>query len=323
MKKEFVIGCLTFCLLFSQAAFANNEDWSGIDRFLQNQHYAVSNAKDLQKLAANITAYFPDSLSRLKAVYAWVSDNISYQTDEHVSYKSVYNLDSVIKYKSAVCAGYVNVFAELCNLVGITCKEVAGYGRSGSHSIINEKFSANHSWAAVWLNGKWQLIDVTWGSGYTIEGTTNFIRKRNDWFFFTAPEKFILDHYPKDAQWQLLKDTVSWQTFINYPGIGLGARENEVTTFSPMQAQLNTKAGEVITFSFKATQPINTILFESRQIGYKQVYDLQKVGNTYYCNFKIPKAGTYDLQIDLSNIDRSKPGTYASLVDFVYAINAQ
>jgi plastocyanin len=207
-------------------------------------------------------------------------------------------------------------------MVGITCKEISGYGRTGSEPLFNERFSVNHSWAAVWLNEKWNLIDVTWGSGYTVEGTTKFVRQRNDWFFFTEPEKFILDHFPKDPSWQLLKNSITWQQFTSYAGISLGARESGVTSFSPQHSFISASPGDQILFTFTSKQPLNTILLISKQKNLNKVDVLEKKDDTYYYNFRVPYTGEYDLQIDLSYIDRSKPGTHTSLIDFVYFINA-
>ena len=265
---------------------------------------------------------YPDSLARVQAAYLWVAKNISYNEAGSGPQHYASNIDSVLKYKTTVCAGYVNVFVLLCEKLGITAKEIDGYGKTGTEVTPNDKFTANHSWAAVWLGGKWNLTDVTWGSGYTLEGTHTFTRKSNSWYFFTEPEVFILDHYPRKTEWQLLKDTVSWSDFIAYANIGLGARENNITSYAPMQAVIRTSAGKQVTFSFTTQKVLSTILLTSNQKGFKELGMLAKRGDTYYYTYKIPANGQYDLQIDLSDVDRTKPGTYTSLIDFSYRVDA-
>ncbi len=232
------------------------------------------------------------------------------------------NIDSVLKYKSTICAGYVNVFSALCNREGIVCKEISGFGRTGTQPFVNSNFTINHAWAAVWLNGKWNLTDPTWGSGYTLEGTKQFIAATNDYYFFTEPQTFILDHYPKQSEWQLLKDTVSWQQFINYPGVCLGAKENEVSGYQPAQSLIQTTVGSKIRFAFTTKKPLQSIILLSKQKGFQEKAILQKNNDVYSYTYTIPAPGQYDLQIDLNEYDITKPGTYFSLIDFVYFIDA-
>ena len=134
MRRYFFIAAILISCLFSfQCIFAQTADWKEIEQFIRLQHTKVNSEKDLDILAANIHQNFSDSLSRLKAVYAWVTENISYDVEGSEQPRYINSIDSVLKYKTAVCSGYVNVFALLCQKVGITCKEVGGYGRSGTH----------------------------------------------------------------------------------------------------------------------------------------------------------------------------------------------
>ncbi len=315
---------LLFGLLFTQLLSAQTASLQQIERFIASQHIQVSSSKDLNLLAYRITQQYPDSLSRIKAAYVWVAKNISY-TEERSNGKPQHtatNIDSVLKYKSTICAGYVNVFCWLCNECGITCKEIDGFGRTGTQSFVNARFAVNHAWAAVWLNGKWNLTDPTWGSGYTLEGTKQFIWATNDYYFFTEPETFILDHYPKKSEWQLLADTISWAQFITYPGVCLGAKENEVSRCLPAQSLIETTAGSRVRFSFVSKKPLQSIILLSKQKGFQEKGLLQKKDDTYSYTYTIPAAGQYDLQIDLNDYDVTKPGTYSSLIDFVYFVDA-
>ena len=250
---------LFFALLFFISFIsAQNESLPNIERFITLQRIQINSAKDLDTLAGIITIKYPDSLSRVKAAYVWVAKNITY-TEEGNSGKlqhTATNIDSVLKYKSTICAGYVNVFCLLCNKVGVVCQQIDGFGRTGTQPLIDAHFLVNHAWAAVWLNDKWNLTDPTWGSGYTLEGTATFISATNDWYFFTEPATFILDHYPKKAGWQLLKDTVSWEAFMNYPGVCLGAKEDEVSTCLPAQSRIRAAAGSQVQFSFTSKKTV-------------------------------------------------------------------
>ena len=321
--KNYGFFILIAVVLLSFSAPAQPYNMPEVEQFIQTQRIEVNSSKDLDTLAQKIITQYPDSLSRVEAAYLWVAKNITYTEGGNSPQHYASNVDSVLKYKATVCAGYVNVFVMLCERLGITAKEVDGFGKTGTEPFLNQKFTSNHSWAVVWLNGKWNLTDVTWGSGYTLEGTHTFVRKSNGWYFFTEPEVFILDHYPRKAEWQLLKDTVSWDDFISYANIGLGAKENGISRCAPMQAVIHTLVGKQVIFSFTTKKDLSTILLTSRQKGFQEVGTLAKSGDTYYYSYKIPYDGQYDLQIDLSNVDRTKPGTYSSLVDFSYFVDAR
>lgn len=314
---------LLFILLFAKPLLAQTASLQEIEHFISSQRIQVSSTKDMDALAKMITAKYSDSLSRIKAAYVWVAKNITYtEWDNGKPQHTATNIDSVLKYKSTVCSGYVNLFCFLCEKAGIDCKEIDGFGRTGTQSLTDARFSINHAWAAVWLNGKWNLADPTWGSGYALEGTKQFISVTNEYYFFTEPETFILDHYPKRSEWQLLKDTVSWEQFVTYPGVCLGAKENEASQCLPAQSLIQAAAGSRVQFSFTSKKPLQSIVLLSKQKGFQERGTLQKKDDVYSYTYTIPAAGRYDLQIDLNNYDVTKPGTYSSLIDFVYFIDA-
>ena len=313
-----------FAFIFAPFSYSQTASLQEAERFISSQSIVVNSAEDIESLASLITTKYSDSLSRVKAAYVWVAKNIIYTEESNAGkpQHTATNIDSVLKYKSTICAGYVNVFSFLCNKAGIACKEIDGFGRTGTQLFTDAHSSVNHAWAAVWLNGRWNLTDPTWGSGYTLEGTKQFISATNDYYFFTEPEIFILDHYPKKSEWQLLKDTVSWSSFISYPGICLGAKENEVSQCLPAQSLICTEAGSRIQFAFTSKKPLQSIVLLSKQKGFQERGVLQKKNNIYSYTYTIPAAGRYDLQIDLNDYDITKPGTYSSLIDFIYFVDA-
>src|SRR5690349_16424800 len=173
--SSFFLLVITALLSFTTSAQSYNLD--AAEQFIQAQKIEVNSSGDLDVLAQKIIAQYPDSLSRVEAAYLWVANNITYNEAGNGPQHYASNIDSVLKYKTTVCAGYVNVFVMLCEKLGITAKEISGYGKTGTQVSPNDKFTTNHAWAAVWLGGKWNLTDVTWGSGYTLEGTHIFTRK--------------------------------------------------------------------------------------------------------------------------------------------------
>jgi hypothetical protein len=66
----------------------------------------------------------------------------------------------------------------------------------------------------VFVENKWQPLDVTWASGYIDNSGKEFEGLFNDVHFITPPHEFINTHIPEDPQWQLLNYPVTIQ-FIN------------------------------------------------------------------------------------------------------------
>lgn len=194
-----------------------------------------NNYDDIDRQVKAVSAPTPDSLAKLltqnletdeekaRAIYSWIAQNISYNTgifsrtgrqpalpvlreddDTAVNWSSAIEMTArrVLKKRTAICDGYAKLFHTLCHYAGIRSEIILGYARSG---YGDNRFRTNHSWNAVMINGNWQLVDVTWGSGYVNSGSA-FVKQPDDKYFLTPPEQFIYDHYPEDLFWTLLKD---------------------------------------------------------------------------------------------------------------------
>lgn len=75
------------------------------------------------------------------------------------AYRTVYE---ALTSQRTVCEGYAKLFAAMLSLMNIPNRLVYGYaaGQSADESATTE----NHVWNEVYLNGRWQLFDVTWDS---------------------------------------------------------------------------------------------------------------------------------------------------------------
>lgn len=322
---------LTYCLLFcSFTSIAQDDEriWKEANDFLRTQHYPVRTAKDLRTLGSAIHQHFPDTLRRLQAAYLWVTNNIRYDCEGLKKKNSRWALDSVLMLRKAVCAGYVNVFRNLCEAAGVECIDIGGYGRSGMESLIVnvDSFASNHTWNAVKLNGKWELIDVTWASGYTDEDCNRFTFHRNDWYFCADPVKFAWDHFPRDSSWQLLENPVSWAEFYRYPLLYQGMKEYNITDFSPRSVIINKRVGDTVVFNFKSDRALNRVIIRSKK--YSSLYRMDVPDRTrdgYKYVYRIEREGNYDLQIDLLAVENRRViGSYdiMTFTDIVYWVTA-
>lgn len=160
-----------------------SDDMSDFEKVITFYHYLTTrvtydtNALELYKLKSELEN---KNLNDAKSIILnALSSNGSLQnillplldlntTDEIVKtlYEKVLRLSSFSSYSAivdgiAVCDGISSAMKLLCNIEGIECIEVSGLG-------ITSSGSENHSWNKVKIDGKWYIIDATWGrnSGY-------------------------------------------------------------------------------------------------------------------------------------------------------------
>jgi hypothetical protein len=287
----------SFCFSFSQV----NDKWKQIDEFMRAGNEAVHSKAQLNLLLDKICLKYSDTSDRIRAVYSWITDNIAYDVDVYKKKKVYSAVDSVLKTRKAICAGYTRLFQYMCDELGIDCRIINGYARSGMESLVvsEDSLKVNHSWCAVNVNGKWNLIDPTWASGYTIEGTDVFTKTRNDWYYFTPPEKFIMDHYPNDPSWQLLQQTVQPSTFTRWPLVLQGYIDNDIVEIFPREGYVKKQVGDTLHFKFRTSHALNAILLTS--LNNKKIYHLESLksnGTDYQFDYVLEHVGNYDLQVD-------------------------
>lgn len=167
-----------------------------------------------QRLAFSITRNSMSDSEKAKDIYNWITQNISYDNELMRSeklQKQIYTSEdnvvkNVLKRKMALCGGFALLFKYLCDDVGIEAKEVHGYTKDYTGQFQNRK-TPHHTWNVVKLNGKWELLDITWSISHG-----NGKNPDNFWFL-TRPEDFILSHYPENQEWTLLKNQISYMDF--------------------------------------------------------------------------------------------------------------
>ncbi|KAM3931986.1 kyphoscoliosis peptidase-like isoform 2-T2 [Leptodactylus fuscus] len=126
--------------------------------------------------------------------------------------------EEILRSGKGVCAGYSSLFQDMCSRAGITCISVNGYGKGAGYQV-GQKIpdESNHAWNMVFLEGRWHLLDSTWGAGNTSENSSKFTFMYNEFYFLTHPALFIGNHYPDKKEHQLLQPTVSRKQFEQFP----------------------------------------------------------------------------------------------------------
>lgn len=281
-------------------------DYKEVDTWVRNLD--TSKIDNHYLLAHTIEEKFIEKTERLRAIYVWMTENVSYDC---IAYHNRKKLKAepweVYKYKRSICAGYANLFKELCELLSIECDVISGYALNDPKQTGKEFKKDNHAWNRVKLDdGKWYLIDATWGSGYTDEKVKKYTKEFNDYFYLTPPEQFILNHYPSKKKMQMLDKSVSKTTFINFPFASFGVFENKIKAFSPIKYCIKTKTNELIHFSYQTfdEQSIDSvkILLERGKEKSGWATDIVHEKREYYFDISFPEEGVFTMYIYLNDL---------------------
>ncbi len=171
--------------------------------------------KDTYSLATYLQAGAQNKKETVELFFYWIAYHIAYDVEMYQSRNfSDVTVVSALEKRKTICQGYAELFAALCEDVDINCEVIRGYGKGFSYTGKKER-GTNHVWNAVKIDNQWYLLDVTWGSGHAVmeENQMKFVQKLNLRYLFTKPEKFVLNHLPQDAKWQLLSKPVSEEQF--------------------------------------------------------------------------------------------------------------
>lgn len=110
------------------------------------------------KIAKSITKNTKTDAEKVKAIYDYVTKNIKYDWEklENISPRYVPNIEKIFKLKKGICYDYSALFASMLRSVGIRTKLIKGYREKDIY----------HAWNEVLIDGKWKIIDTTYGAAY-------------------------------------------------------------------------------------------------------------------------------------------------------------
>lgn len=137
--------------------------------FLRSNKYVnYSSASQVVTLAAELTRDMETTNDKIKAVYEYVIQNISYDYELAKTVTSGYipQLDTVLSKKKGICFDYAAVMTAMLRSQNVPTKMVFGYTGSVYHAWINT-YSAETGWvaASIYFNGnEWKLMDPTFAS---------------------------------------------------------------------------------------------------------------------------------------------------------------
>lgn len=119
-------------------------------------------------MAAELTAGMTDNLEKVKTIYDYVVQNISYDRllAEKVQSGYLPDIDQVLAKKKGICFDYAALMSAMLRSQEVPTKLVVGYTGSVYQAWINV-YSEEEGWidAAIYFDGQeWKLMDPTFAS---------------------------------------------------------------------------------------------------------------------------------------------------------------
>jgi transglutaminase/protease-like cytokinesis protein 3 len=235
-------------------------------------------------LAQKLIATYTNDLQKVRAIFRWITENISYKTSSRFKRVSpiksfhyhveddtgalkpltIRVAENVLQKREAVCDGYSKLFKALCDAAGIRSEIIIGFARGHNRGGI--KFRSNHSWNAVFIDSTWHLLDVTWASGFISLGG-DFIKYFDESYFLTPPKQFIQDHFPEDLQWTLLTDPPIIKEFHHSPFKHSAFIKHKILAYKPSEGIIEASAGDKLMFELEADEVKNELVVASGYIS--------------------------------------------------------
>jgi len=153
-------------------------------------------------------------------IFSWICHHVEYDVDgfRGRSPKQPNDAESVLKNRLCVCAGYSRLFESLCKEAGLVVEYITGYARTSDNEIGAKLTDKDlHAWNAVNIDGKWALVDSTWGAGSSSD--TQFIQSFKPHYFGAAPKALAYSHFPEKTEFQLLSPPITNAVFLSQPHV--------------------------------------------------------------------------------------------------------
>src|SRR6476620_6813033 len=127
--KLFIIQ---ICLLFPCFGFAQQSigyrDFRSVDSLSRSIEYE----NDIYKLTKDLTDPFPEQLLKVRAIFIWITEHISYDykfinKEQMIKDRENNYIKSILKKKKGICDGYARLFKRMCDIAGIRSEIIQGY----------------------------------------------------------------------------------------------------------------------------------------------------------------------------------------------------
>ena len=174
----------------------------------------------MQTLADYLEKGAQNDMEKTRAIYVWLTKNISYDWEEYTSgLIGSYSAEEILGRRKAVCGGFASLFLALGEAMGLEVQKVVGYAKGFGYSQGDKFHDTNHAWNIAKIDGEWKIFDATWGEGYAevINGKTVTTKEFEDYWFDVPPYEAIFSRLPKKRNLSFVEPLLSLSGFEKLP----------------------------------------------------------------------------------------------------------
>ena len=183
-------------------------------------------------LAAHLTKDLSDNPSKIIAITYWIAKNIKYDYKAFLSNTlKRHTTKEILKRRIALCGEYAQLFNEMCESVGIQSSTINGYVHEFDFFPGDTLYRDEHAWSTVFVDNKWELMDLTWGSGHLepkrqflknlmwvvfqipYEVKWHYVHSYNPDWFYVNPGRMVASHFPVLDFFQFLENPIDIKQF--------------------------------------------------------------------------------------------------------------
>jgi transglutaminase-like putative cysteine protease len=220
-----------------------DKDYAAIDK-----HALAATPEDeasLASLASYLGQPWTTAKDKARAIYRWITDRIAYDIASFQAKQYGDNSPQVVlKNRKAVCAGFANLFSDLSARCGVKAVKVTGFAKGFEYRPGQRISGTNHDWNAVNWDGKWWLIDATWGAGTANDKEA--VKRFTSYYFGTPPAQLVFTHFPSNPIWQLLNSPVTLAEFEKWPKINVSLWELGVSADAVRRQIMSTPQKRIV-----------------------------------------------------------------------------
>ncbi|MFT4600231.1 MAG: hypothetical protein ACI857_000405 [Arenicella sp.] len=180
------------------------------------------------ELADYLEAGAEGDKEKARAIYVWLTDNISYNDTGYNSgdYGDV-SAEGVLKSGLAVCSGFGNLYTALGKEMDLEIIDVSGFAKGYSFSKGIIETESNHAWNMIKIDGEWRVYDATWGRGHssTVDGKMVSKNEFTEKWFDVDPYAAIFTHYPENSKDSKIPNVFSLKDYYNIKFDGMAIFE--------------------------------------------------------------------------------------------------
>ena len=135
-----------------------------------NRYSMFDESSRCVKKSAEVCGGANDDIEKITAVFAFITDNITYDYDFAATVQSGYipDPDKVLAAGKGICFDYASLFAAMCRSQGIPTRLVIGYAEKDIYHAWNEVYTEETGWITPELllkNKGYNIVDATFYAG--------------------------------------------------------------------------------------------------------------------------------------------------------------